>query len=426
MKDKIFWLFIEPYVQMIQKGDHLLLYNTLSKKVHELRTTGSLSALIKALLDPETGYVVKVTEDQVKKEEVQKFIRLLRKEFLGDLLDAGWSEAKPVTIFPEPYVKYGFNPHRVQTVPGKPAIDLRNYLQEITLFLNSHRRENQDPFDTAFLQFSYPGCVTGRENTMDPGLFRRIIDEVNNYTPTLIHLSGENLMHYPHLEEVINILDTSPFQKKYHLLAEHWDEKLVPKVLSQPRTTLSLYLRFPLDPGKIVSHLQRLTEDIFIKRLEFNLIVSDQATLQEALEMASILDLPNIFFKPVFTGDNLDFFKENVFVAREEILASKPNQQQVFSRMTINENDFGKLWILPGGEVHANLNDPPLGLAKKEYLHQLVARELDDRTSWGRTRATLMPCRGCVYQFLCPPVSSYEIFMNRFNFCDIILNDQLT
>lgn len=254
MKDKIFWLFIEPYVQMIQKRDHLLLYNTVSKKAQEIRTTGSLSTLTMALMDPANGYVVRLTADQAKEASMQMFIRLLRKEFMGDILAASWSEAKPAMIFPEPFVKYGFNPHRVQTVPGKPAIDLRNYLQEITLFLNSHRRENQDPFDTAFLQFSYPGCVTERENMMDPGLFRKIIDEVNNYTPTLIHLSGENLMHYPHLEEVINILDTSPFQKKYHLVAEHWDEKLVPKVLSQPRTTLSLYLRFPLDPGKIVSH----------------------------------------------------------------------------------------------------------------------------------------------------------------------------
>jgi pseudo-rSAM protein len=179
-----------------------------------------------------------------------------------------------------------------------------------------------------------------------------------------------------------------------------------------------------MDSGMTVRHLQSLQEEIFLKRMEFNLIVSDPATLQEALELVSILDLPNLFFKPVFTGNNLDFFRENVFVSLEEILASKPSQQQVFSRMTINENDFGKLWVLPEGEVHANLNDPPLGLVKNEYLHQLVLRELDSKSSWGRTRTILAPCKGCVYQFLCPPVSSYEIFMNRYNFCDVILNEQ--
>ena len=153
-------------------------------------------------------------------------------------------------------------------------------------------------------------------------------------------------------------------------------------------------------------------------------MVSNQEDLEEALEIVKLFDLNNVFFKPFFTGKNLDFFRENVFVSKEEILASQPDQQQVFSRISINENDFGKFSVLPGGEVYANLNDPMIGEATKSSLVQLVRSELGKGISWRRIRAQVSPCKDCLYQFLCPPISSYEIFMKRFNFCDVYPNGE--
>ncbi|MBN1199982.1 MAG: TIGR04150 pseudo-rSAM protein [Bacteroidales bacterium] len=424
MKDNSPWLFLEPYVQMVRKRKRLLLYNTVSKVAVEYMVSRSLAKLADSLLDPSNGYVVRLAPGQLKEVEIQEFITRLRQEFMGDLLDPDWSAGKPATIFPEPMVKFGFNPLPIQQTAVKPAIDLRNYLQEITLFLNSAGQETEDLYRTAFRQFSYPACVTDNKEEMDIDLFRRMIKEVNNYTPTLIHLSGENLARYPFLNEVIGIMAASPFQKKYHLLAVNLDKELISMILSQKHTTLSLYIRFPVQPGTLTTLLQSLPEEKLLKRLEFNLIVSNQGELQQAIEIAGTLDRSNIFFKPLFTGMNLDFFRENVFVSREEILASQPDQQQLFSRISINENDFGKLWILPGGKVFANLNDPEIGEATTETLVQLVSRELNNGISWRRIRKDVIPCKHCVFQFLCPPISSYEIFMNRFNFCDVSQNEK--
>ncbi len=424
MKDNPPWLFLESYVHLLRREESLLLYNTLNKTVLEIFISHELAKLADALLNPDNGYVVRLSPSQFQSTEIQEFIIKLRQHFMGDLLDPAWSQGKPVNIFPEPFVKFGLNRAPRQQSPMKPEVDLRNYLQEITLFINAGGVETENQFRTAYLQFSYPVCVAEKEKEMDFHLFRAIIDDVNNYTPALIHISGKNLITYSHLEDVIGVLATSPFHKKYHLRIEGWEEHLIPSILVQKQTTLSLYITFPAHPGTIAGYLQSLPDPKLLKKIEFNFIVSDQEELQMALEIIRTLNLTNVFFKPFYTGENLDFFRENVFVSREEILASQPDQQQVFSRISINENDFGKLWVLPGGEVYANLNDPLIGEATRDSLVQLVSHELKNGKSWRRIRNDVSPCKKCLYQFLCPPISSYEIFLERFNFCDVYLNGE--
>lgn len=419
MKDNSPWLFVEPYVHLLRQDDTLLVYNTVSKTVLEFDLTNKLSKLTNELADPANGYVVSLSPDLLIDPSVQEFINQLRSHFMGDLLDPSWSEGKPVNIIPEPIVKHGLHPPRREASAMQSGLDLRNYLQEMTLYLNSGPGPGSNPFLYAGLQFSYPDLLSEKETDMDINLFRSLIDNVNQYTPTLIHISGINLISYPYLEQAIEHLTFSPFQKKYHLLINHWEDQITPFILAQKNSGLALYITFPTPPEAIARHLERLPDQKLLKKTEFNFVVSNQEELDAAFETIRILDLTNVYFKPHYSGENLDFFRENVFVSREEILASQPDQQQVFSRNSINENDFGKLSILPGGEVFANMNDAMIGNAATHTLADLVSEELENGISWKRTRKGVSPCSGCIYQFLCPPISSYEIFMQRFNFCDV-------
>ncbi|TSA29166.1 MAG: TIGR04150 pseudo-rSAM protein [Bacteroidetes bacterium] len=424
MKDNAAWLFLEPHVHLIRQDGVLLFYNTLSKTVLEFDASPAIRKLATDLLNPANGYVVALSHKQLDKPEIRGFIERLRHDFLGDLLDASWSLGKPVNIVPEPFVRHGFS--RPTTTPSafSPELDARNYIHELTLYLNSAELPVPTPFSTAWRQFSFPGCTTGKPGEMDLRLVRTLIDDVNQYTPTLIHLSGMNILHYQSLPEVVGILGKSPFQKKYHLRLADWDHHILPFLVNQKQTTIALYITFPTEPETVAGYLRTLPDLKLMKKLEFNLVVGNPEELQMALELVNTLDLTNIFFKPLFTGENLDFFREQVFVSREEILAARPDQQQVLSRISVNEHDFGKLSILPDGEVYANLNDPMVGDATTSTLMQLVISELDNGVSWRRSRKEVSPCAACRYQFLCPPVSSYEIFMNRYHFCHVYPNGE--
>ena len=85
----------------------------------------------------------------------------------------------------------------------------------------------------------------------------------------------------------------------------------------------------------------------------------------------------------------------------------------------MNEHDFGKLTVFPNGDVFANANDKPLGNLADLNVEELVGRERAGNTSWSRRRTEVEPCRDCLYRFLCPPVSNYEILSKKFNFCHI-------
>jgi pseudo-rSAM protein len=90
--------------------------------------------------------------------------------------------------------------------------------------------------------------------------------------------------------------------------------------------------------------------------------------------------------------------------------------KDVFSRQAMNIYDFGKLNIMPNGDIYANLNRPALGNIYTDNIYEIVQKEVEAGESWLRTRSQA-PCADCVYQWLCPPPSDYEIAVGCPNLC---------
>jgi pseudo-rSAM protein len=122
--------------------------------------------------------------------------------------------------------------------------------------------------------------------------------------------------------------------------------------------------------------------------------------------------------KPVYTGKNIAFFEENVFLTKEDILSTSMSIKDFFFKQNMNTNDFGKINILPNGDVYANLNHPVLGNITTQSIDEIVSRELEEGKSWLRVRDQV-PCNNCLYQWICPSPSDYEIIIDRPNLCHI-------
>jgi pseudo-rSAM protein len=84
---------------------------------------------------------------------------------------------------------------------------------------------------------------------------------------------------------------------------------------------------------------------------------------------------------------------------------------------TLNTNDFGKLTILPNGSVYSNVNMEPLGTIENT-VYSLVYKEITKGQSWFRIRDQA-PCYDCVYQWLCPSPSNYELVIGKPDLCHI-------
>ena len=133
------------------------------------------------------------------------------------------------------------------------------------------------------------------------------------------------------------------------------------------------------------------------------------------IEKASI---SNYELKPVFNGQNINFFEKHIFTNKEDFLSLNLSKRNVFANQTINTNFFGKLIILPDGAVHANLNKPAIGTIH-DTPYNILYKEMIEGESWMMVRKQ-SPCSSCIYQWLCPPPSNYELVINRNNLCHII------
>jgi pseudo-rSAM protein len=116
-------------------------------------------------------------------------------------------------------------------------------------------------------------------------------------------------------------------------------------------------------------------------------------------------------------GNGHCFFEENVFINQNDILETKLSKREIFAHQAVNTNFFGTLTILPNGEVYSNLNCKPIG-AINDSIYDLIITELDKNYSW-RLLRNQKPCTDCLFQWLCPSLSNYELVIERINLCNI-------
>ena len=122
--------------------------------------------------------------------------------------------------------------------------------------------------------------------------------------------------------------------------------------------------------------------------------------------------------KPVYTGDNIDFFKENVFLTKDDILSTPLSISDFFINQSMNIFDFGKIAIMSNGDIYANVNYPILGNIHTHSIYEIISKELEEGRSWLRIR-NQAPCNTCLYQWFCPSPSNYEIAIGRPNLCHV-------
>ena len=70
---------------------------------------------------------------------------------------------------------------------------------------------------------------------------------------------------------------------------------------------------------------------------------------------------------------------------------------------------------MPDGLVFANQNFASIGTIDMPVT-ELLYKELFHGTSWRRIRDK-EPCIECIYQYLCPSPSNYEIAIGQSNLC---------
>ena len=181
--------------------------------------------------------------------------------------------------------------------------------------------------------------------------------------------------------------------------------------MKQDSFSLTMLVDTPVDI-EIIESLKSLNEN-----LKYTFRISTIDEYKNALSIIESYKL-NAAIIPYFTGYNQDFFEEFVYLNKEEILGTRWTKQQIFAHQVINTTDFGKLNITPEGKIYANANFQPVGTVYED-IRMLVYAEMKNGESWRRTRNAMKPCNNCLYKYLCPSLSNYEIAIGKTNLCSV-------
>ena len=175
-------------------------------------------------------------------------------------------------------------------------------------------------------------------------------------------------------------------------------------------------IQFPLQKKHWNKLKQFLVNQTFPCEYVFN--VSSLDDYQQAEQFITKFKIENYQIKPLYNGNNIIFFEENVFLTKEDILSCPISIKDIFANQAVNFYDFGKINIMPNGDAYANLNHSVLGNIFTHSIYEIVQKEISEGQSWFRIR-NQAPCNKCVYQWLCPSPSDYEISLDRINLCHI-------
>lgn len=382
MKENAYWFLIEPYVYINMINDKALLYNTLDGNFLETEDSDIL-LLLKEMLKKNNSGIAYLKGEIYNRESVKSFIEDLRRYYMGDIIDTRLSDNKPIQLLPYCNFKYEHEVYKKQNFT--PYSNILDKLFEINFHLDM--LSSIEKFMPLLSSIPENICLrfSIQENCDESKYFRKFIETY----PALKCLS----FSYKNLPKV-NLTSLKNIQN----------------------IQIRIIMDFPIDI--VIWEKSKSIIDGFECAIEYVVDVRSEKEYDyfETFFHKNHIDAYQI--RPTYTGENMDFFKKCVFLDKEDILSSDLSIKDIMANQAINIYDFGKINILENGDVYANIHHPKLGNIFEETIYELVQKEVDKGCSWFRIR-NQHPCNQCLYQWLCPSPSDYELLLNRPNLCNI-------
>ena len=397
-----FRLILNEDTFLLVKNDDGLVYQSKNYRSFVFSISERLNEICRHLLVLEHLYTVELTEEDLNIPDVRFFLDNLLEIGAGRLIPSTKTKKGDVSLMPilkiHEQVDY-FNEKHKRGVGGR----IIKHIHELTFYVTGSEYGN----DQYFRQTIFP---TKSESILEKDKIIRFIRNTKNLFLSNINLVG-NIFSYPKFEELLREIEIFEVTVTFCITASDVlaNKKLLEKTDWNDKTSF----RILMDKKDYIEPITAFFEYIKIPFSVDFIIISEQ----DYLDIEQISTTIKSNFVPMYNGENIDFFESNVFIRQEEILASALSKRQIFMRQATNIFYFGKLTVLPDGKVYADVNQTPLGTID-DTVYSIVYKEFTEEKSWFRIR-DFAPCKDCVFQWLCPSPSNYEIAIGRNNLCHV-------
>lgn len=291
-------------------------------------------------------------------------------------------------------------------------------LLEISFYINSIGDLVSPILLKAYRQFPFPHVPVSGSSQLKMENIQKALEEISGSSLRRVNILGGNVFKYPGFGDLVSWLNRTAIQKVYycHYLYMGKGSPFLDR-FRRSDNLLKISITFPL----VIDRLKSVLALIQRARIDtqWQIVIENDREIAQAMAIIDDLQMENASLQPYYNGKNISFFKKNVFLNKKMILNSKPTLKDIMTRQAINSNYFGRIVIKSNGSIHANVNMPRLGKLGKDSFYDLLYKEVNDGKSWRRIRSKVDPCRRCVFEFLCPPLSNYEFVIGRNNLCTL-------
>lgn len=405
-----FWIILEPYTFLWSNSKCILLYNSLSQKSFLIKNNKILNPIILELEDEKNLYCISIKETALEDLLVKKFVRTLRYSYCGDIISHELCKNKPLVIYPSLNINEdGRDTTNIQSkeILGK---NILNNLINVDIYLGGVCSKGCIYCKSKYKQVCW--CKQDN-NVFDYYMLCKLLNEISALKLVKVNFIGD-IFSYLQSYNLIDVLKDCNLKKvftfDYHFAFKYKNE-------------IIQILKYGIKINLLIGDTNEIEQLLMLpfvhdQNVEYNFSVESAEEFFFFSDFIFKHNLTNTAIYPYFNGKNLTFFEQNVFQNENDILSTKLNRKDIFAHKTINSNFFGKIIILPNGNILPNINSMPIGNIKNG-IKSAIYEEMVNGIYWKKTRNSISPCKQCLYRDLCPPISNYEIIMDKMDLCHI-------
>ena len=390
-----YWFVLKQSVFVWEKGSDCYFYDSASFIGQRFVLEDSETIrFVKAIADIDNLYSLLLKQEELKTTGIQYIVEKLVDLGLAELINKRKISEKPIQL--PPILNLKSNVHRLIDGTQTDMAVGENVLKNL-LVLNIKLDSNATPLFINKLV--------------------RMLDCLSHASLLELAVHGYSLsLSIP--DTFWKQLEILPCLKRFVLSLDEGSCYLVEQL--KERFSSRIIFDFDVTPAPdsqaIVEKLDKMEVD-----LNYNFRIFSEEDFSWTSKLIDVYQIKKYQIIPRNNGRNLDFFKSCVYVDEQDILDSRQTKQNIFAHQALNTNDFGKLTITTDGKVYANLHHRTIG-SIDEDLRMLVYKEMSKGSSWLRVR-DMSPCSKCIYQWLCPSPSDYELEIGKPNLCHVVGNE---
>ena len=291
--------------------------------------------------------------------------------------------------------------------------NLLHYLHEVTLYLDFSCKQNCLHCRQYCKQFLF--CTQWKfqgNSILSIDEYEKLFKRLNIIGLKKLNLIVNNFSNNQQLERIVLLLKQFDFSINLCTYYRNITCEMVERICNTRNLSIILFADIQVTEREIQKYSNYRT-------LHWKFAISSEKEYITIINSFKGENVENIELIPFYNGHNMSFFEENVYTDMDDLLAVNVSKKDIFTRQVLNSNLFGKLIIMPDGEVFSNMNTLSLGNLKELSLNDLIHNEFVRKDSWLLKRDKGV-CKECVYRYLCPPLSNYELVMKKFDLCNMV------